>query len=72
MALQLHISMIYVVVPAAAGRKALAALSTHTFSKVVLKVLLKPLLGGSDPEFRKISEDLLISAALPGFTIAMS
>lgn len=51
-----------------AGRKALAALSTHTFPKVLLKVLLNPLMGGSDPEFRKISEDLLISAALPGFS----
>lgn len=41
---------------------------THTFPKVLLKVLLNPLMGGSDPEFRKISEDLLISAAVPGFS----
>lgn len=53
------------VVLAAAGRKALAALSTQAFSKLLLKVLLKPLIGGSDPEFRKISEDLLISVAVP-------
>lgn len=71
MALQLHIFMMYVVVLAAAGRKALAALSTQTFSKLLLKVLLRPLIGGSEPEFRKISEDLLISAAVPGFTTAM-
>lgn len=72
MALQLHIFMMYVVVLAAAGRKALAALSTQTFSKLLLKVLLRPLIGGSEPEFRKINEDLLISAAVPGSTTAMS
>lgn len=72
MALQLRIFMMYVVVLAAAGRKALAALSTQTFSKLLLKVLLRPLIGGSEPEFRKISEDLLISAAVPGSTTAMS
>lgn len=72
MALQLHIFMMYVVVLAAAGRKALAALSTQSFSKLLLKVLLGPLIGGSGPEFREISEDLLISDAVPGFTIVMS
>lgn len=65
MGLQLRIFVMYVVVLAAAGRKALAALSTQAFSKLLLKVLLKPLIGGSDREFRKISEDLLISAAVP-------
>lgn len=56
----------------AAGSKALAALSRQAFCKLLLKLLLKLLIHGSDPEFRKISEDLLIPAAVPSFTLVMS
>lgn len=52
----------------AAGGEASAPLSRQTF----YKLLLKPLIHRSDAQFRKISKDLLISAALPSFTLVMS
>jgi len=69
MGLQLDISMMYVAVLAAAAQRQavrLWQLSAHRpFASCYLRMLLQLLTHGSDPEFRKISEDLLISAAVP-------
>lgn len=73
MSLQLHIFMIYVaVLAAAAQQKGFGSSQQTDLLRVLLKMLLKALIHWSDPEFRKISEDLLISAAVPSFTLVMS